>query len=131
MPFDHESTTAPATAESNSSPANGSLRLYAVRLDNGRSSTARFAVYRMDASGDLVPLWADTNHTPMRPLFPHQTITKRRELPAAHFAIRGYGFSKTAELAASLARHFRQDVALHVLHGWLPSVETGRYEGDQ
>lgn len=79
-------------------------RAYILTLSE-TDSTSRFTVY-LDAGKGLEVLWPeDTEKGAKCPeMLCHQVYSKRRTLPAYHFSLSGYGYSKINDLARELKR---------------------------
>jgi len=120
------------------------IALYILHLNpDSRGLVDRYSVMRLGADGSLVPLWGE--HIEADPetaawdragrksakAWPHMVYHARPssgpdKWPAFHFALRGYGYSKTYELAQSLAEALGWPVDLHKVTGWRSSIEHGQ-----
>lgn len=103
-------------------------RAYILPLSRGsRSSEAptdRFQVYLL-IEGVLQVLWPSDSHLPKsKEILPCQVVSKNKNLPFFHFALRGYGFSKEGEIAETLLS-INPGLIIETLGGSMPSHVNG------
>lgn len=100
-------------------------RFYAIRLNpytNG--SICRYAVYALQ-NNELQPLWPSDSHLDVSQeitSLPNFIYSKRKQYPAYHFRLSGYGFSKLNELRMILQEiRGNKETHLELLSGAIPT----------
>lgn len=96
--------------------------LYAVELKR-TDLILRLALYEM-AGNEMRVIWPTDCHLGKRAnyLLPFQVWSERKNLPAFHFLIQGYGFDKLIEIADGLSRKWDRPVRILKLNGGSPQV---------
>ena len=93
-------------------------RAYIIVLNQRRT---RFAVY-LDSGKGLEVLWPSDCMAGSRSneLLSGQVHTERRDIPAYHFHLTGYGYSKVGDVREELRRH-NPGLEVYTLDGWQPA----------
>lgn len=108
------------------------IKLYALRL-TGPSSTSgleRWSFHYINEDGSISPLWGWHNDADPEDdnawnragrkaasKWPYMVFSKNNALPAFHFAIQGFGYSKLNALAVGIANTLQHPVEIHTLSG--------------
>jgi len=99
-------------------------RAYIFNLTpNAKGMTSRFSIYLDDGNGleILWPNYDERGGSGKRDLLPDQVYSNRRTLPAYHFSLNGYGYSKEDTLRRML-QEVNPDIEVHSLSGYSPSL---------
>lgn len=95
-------------------------RAYVVAIN---PAFTRFSVY-VETRDGLEVLWPRDSHEKAlwrTELLPGMTYSKNKNLPAFHFHLTGYGYSKTLEIAEQLKAINPKLEVLRLHVGWTPS----------
>ena len=114
---------------------------YAVNLNGKYYGLSRWSLYFPSKDGMDI-LWAkcdgkkDKHGELIYEKVPGMVCYPRREgapdkYPAYHFVVKGSGMNHLDDLADTLARHYREDVEIHHLHGHYPTRHYMNYRGDK
>lgn len=115
------------------------IQLYLIHLNpEAKGMVDRYSVMRLLPNCDLSPLWGDYLDTDKpgagakaAKAWPHMVYSRRPasgpdRYPAFHFKLQGYGYSKTYELADSLANALGWPVELIRVTGWRSGRESAK-----
>jgi hypothetical protein len=104
---------------------------YAINLNGKYQGTSRWALYEL-IDGEMTVVWPTGDGTGGRrdTELPNQVYSGLKNYPAYHFVVNGYGLSHVYELTNALARHYKDEIKVHELNGYMGTITTaGHREG--